>query len=223
MSLLLAGDLGGTKTLLALYESTGNQLNCLTQKRFGSAEWPHLLPMLQTFLGEQLKTGLRVDAACIAVAGPVQHGKATITNLAWDLDQQELATSSGLAQLELVNDFAVLVYGLPHLNSEQQVTIQVGSADPNGPIAIIGAGTGLGMARGFKHHGELLSLASEGGHREFAPRNTDEMLLEGWLRKHLGVDRLSVERVVSGTGLGLIYLWLEHCGAEEEHFPLSEA
>ncbi|OON12338.1 MAG: glucokinase [Synechococcus lacustris str. Tous] len=223
MSLLLAGDLGGTKTLLALYESTGNQLNCLTQKRFGSAEWPHLLPMLQTFLGEQLKTGLRVDAACIAVAGPVQHGKAAITNLAWDLDQQELATSSGLAQLELVNDFAVLVYGLPHLNSEQQVTIQVGSADPNGPIAIIGAGTGLGMARGFQHHGELLSLASEGGHREFAPRNTDEMLLEGWLRKHLGVDRLSVERVVSGTGLGLIYLWLEHCGAEEEHFPLSEA
>ena len=223
MTLLLAGDLGGTKTLLALYEAKAGQLNCLTRERFNSAEWPHLAPMLQKFLSDHQDVGMVVAAGCIAVAGPVQQGKATVTNLSWSLDEKELASTMGLGQLELVNDFAVLVYGLPHLSSEQEVLLQSGEVDPNGPIAIIGAGTGLGMARGIRYQGKLLALPSEGGHREFAPRNTDELLLVSWLRKELKLDRLSVERIVSGTGLGLIYLWLEHCGGAEEHFMLSEA
>ena len=222
MTLLLAGDLGGTKTLLALYEASGNQLTCVARERFISAEWANLGPMLKKFLSDQLQSGMSVEAGCIAVAGPVRNGKAVITNLDWNIDEKELASSCG-QKLELVNDFAVLVYGLPHLSSEQEVLIQAGTPDPAGPIAIIGAGTGLGMARGIKFQGGLLSLPSEGGHREFAPRNADELLLVGWLRKELKLERLSLERIVSGTGLGLIYLWLEHCGGAEEQYFLSEA
>ena len=125
----------------------------------------------------------------------------------WDLEQSALAADGGLKQLELVNDFAVLVYGLPHLSEEQQVVLQQGEADPQGPIAILGAGTGLGMASGVRlANGALMTLPSEGGHREFPPRNAEEMLMLGWLRRELQLERLSIERIVSGTGLGLVFL-----------------
>ena len=204
MTVLLAGDLGGTKTLLALYRSDGDQLSCVARERYISAEWPHLGPMLKSFLGDHNNNGAEVAAGCIAVAGPVRQGRAHITNLPWDLEQSALAADGGLSQLELVNDFAVLVYGLPHLSEEQQVVLQQGEADPQGPIAILGAGTGLGMASGVRlANGALMTLPSEGGHREFPPRNAEEMLMLGWLRRELQLERLSIERIVSGTGLGL--------------------
>ena len=129
-----------------------------------------------------------------------------------------------LQQLELVNDFAVLVYGLPHLSEEQQVVLQQGEADPQGPIAILGAGTGLGMASGVRlANGALMTLPSEGGHREFPPRNAEEMLMLGWLRRELQLERLSIERIVSGTGLGLVFLWLLHCGGEQPISDLHQA
>ena len=223
MGLLLAGDLGGTKTLLALYQREGQQLHCLARERYPSPEWPHLGPMLKQFLQDHQPGEHGVEAACIAVAGPVQHGRAKLTNLNWDLDQDQLAADCRIDCFELVNDFAVLVYGLPHFAAEQQVLLQQGAANANGPVAILGAGTGLGMARGVYVDNKLVSLPSEGGHREFAPRNADEMLLLGWLRKELKLERLSVERIVSGNGLGLIFLWLLHCGGEEELTPINEA
>ena len=187
MTLLLAGDLGGTKTLLALYRSEGDRLDCITKERYASAEWSGLGPMLQHFLKDHHPGIGQVDGGCIAVAGPVQHGKAHITNLPWSLEQSELAAECDIGALELVNDFAVLVYGLPHLTANQQVVLQEGEADPTGPIAILGAGTGLGMARGIRCSGQLIALPSEGGHREFAPRNADEILMLGWMRKELGL------------------------------------
>ena len=224
MTLLLAGDLGGTKTLLALYRSDGDQLSCVARERYISAEWPHLGPMLKSFLGDHNNNGAEVAAGCIAVAGPVRQSRAHITNLPWDLEQSALAADGGLKQLELVNDFAVLVYGLPHLSEEQQVVLQQGEADPQGPIAILGAGTGLGMASGVRlANGALMTLPSEGGHREFPPRNAEEMLMLGWLRRELQLERLSIERIVSGTGLGLVFLWLLHCGCEQPISDLHQA
>ena len=223
MTLLLAGDLGGTKTLLALYRCEGDRLECITKERYSSAEWSGLGPMLRNFLKEHHPGDGQVDGACIAVAGPVQHGEAHITNLPWRLDQRALAAECDIGALELVNDFAVLVYGLPHLTANQQVVLQEGEADPTGPIAILGAGTGLGMARGIQAAGQLIALPSEGGHREFAPRNADEILMLGWMRKELGLERLSIERVVSGRGLGLIFLWLLHCGGLEDINDLTQA
>ena len=204
---LLAGDMGGTKTLLALYESDGSQLRLLHQQRFRSGEWSSLEPMLASFLTDRPADLAAPEHACIAVAGPVRHREARITNLPWRLREADLAHAAGLERLELVNDFGVLIYGLPHFDDSQQVILQNGEQD-HGPLAILGAGTGLGMARGLQTKQGLVALASEGGHREFAPRNEAEWDLACWLKKDLGVSRLSIERIVSGTGLGHVAHWL---------------
>ena len=204
---LLAGDMGGTKTLLALYESEGRQLRLLHQQRFRSGEWSSLEPMLSSFLNDRPADLAAPAHACIAVAGPVRHREARITNLPWRLREADLAHAAGLERLELVNDFGVLIYGLPHFDDSQQVILQNGEQD-HGPLAILGAGTGLGMARGLQTEQGLVALASEGGHREFAPRNEAEWDLACWLKKDLGVSRLSIERIVSGTGLGHVAHWL---------------
>ena len=204
---LLAGDMGGTKTLLALYESDGSQLRLLHQQRFRSGEWSSLEPMLASFLNDRPADLAAPQHACIAVAGPVRHREARITNLPWRLREADLAHAAGLERLELVNDFGVLIYGLPHFDDSQQVILQNGEQD-HGPLAILGAGTGLGMARGLRTEQGLVALASEGGHREFAPRNEAEWDLACWLKKDLGVSRLSIERIVSGTGLGHVAHWL---------------
>ena len=204
---LLAGDMGGTKTLLALYESDASQLRLLHQQRFRSGEWSSLEPMLGSFLNDRPADLAAPAHACIAVAGPVRHREARITNLPWRLREADLAHAAGLERLELVNDFGVLIYGLPHFDDSQQVILQNGEQD-HGPLAILGAGTGLGMARGLRTEQGLVALASEGGHREFAPRNEAEWNLACWLKQDLGVSRLSIERIVSGTGLGHVAHWL---------------
>ena len=221
---LLAGDMGGTKTLLALYRSEHGNLRPLHQQRFQSSDWPSLEPMLEAFLRDRPQEELRPSHACIAVAGPVRNREAQITNLPWQLREDDLARAAGLEQLELVNDFGVLIYGLPHLSPQQQVPLQQGTRD-QGPLAILGAGTGLGMARGVRTDQGLIALASEGGHREFAPRNDAEWQLACWLKQDLGVARLSIERIVSGTGLGHVAHWLLQKPDASQHplRPVAEA
>ena len=204
---LLAGDMGGTKTLLALYDLEDNRLTKRHQQRFVSADWPSLEPMLHAFVEERPKDVHAPTHGCIAVAGPVRNRQARITNLPWQLQEEDLAAAADMQQLELVNDFGVLIYGLPHFEDDQQVVLQDGHQD-QGPLAILGAGTGLGMARGVQTSSGLMALSSEGGHREFAPRSDEEWQLACWLKEDLGVDRLSIERVVSGTGLGHIAHWM---------------
>jgi glucokinase len=212
MTILLAGDIGGTKTLLALYRSTGPHLELLAEQRYSSAEWHHLTPMVLHFLGVAGRTCPDLvgppPAACFAVAGPVQAGRARLTNLPWQLDQATIAAETGIGRVELVNDFAVLIYGLPHLEHRQQAVIREGEADPDGPLLVLGAGTGLGVAYGLPTPQGLVALASEGAHGEFAPRNEAEWRLKRWLQADLGLERLSIERVVSGTGLGHVGRWL---------------
>ncbi|QPN66094.1 glucokinase [Synechococcus sp. CBW1006] len=204
MTTLLAGDIGGTKTLLALYRSTADGLECLRQQRFTSAAWPDLAPMVQAFLeGEE-----RPDAACLAVAGPVQAGRAQLTNLPWQLSSEALARECTIPRLELENDFAVLVYGLPHLGADQQVQLHPGVPEPSAPLLIVGAGTGLGVAYGVPTSEGLQAMASEGGHGTFAPRSESEWQLKCWLQADLQLERVSIERVVSGTGLGHVARWL---------------
>ena len=215
---LLAGDMGGTKTLLALYDLEGETLIKRHQQRFVSADWSSLEPMLQAFVEERPKDVQAPTHGCIAVAGPVRNREARITNLPWQLKEKDLAAAAQMEQLELVNDFGVLIYGLPHFDADQQVVLQKGDQD-DGPMAILGAGTGLGMARGVRSPSGLQALSSEGGHREFAPRSEDEWQLACWLKQDLGIQRLSVERVVSGTGLGHVGHWLLQ-KPEAAHHPL---
>lgn len=209
MTILLVGDIGGTKTLLSLYRDTAEGLECLSEARFSSGEWHDLAPMVEAFLRSSAHAHLPAPAAaCFAVAGPVQNGQATLTNLNWCLEERRLAEACGLARVELVNDFAVLVYGLPHLREEQLAAVRPGRAVPGAPLLVLGAGTGLGVAIGVPTATGLLALPTEGGHGSFAPRSEAEWRLNQWLKTDLGVERLSIERVVSGTGLGAIARWL---------------
>ena len=219
LSTLLAGDMGGTKTLLALYGITDGRLKQLYQQRFISSDWRSLEPMLKCFLEQRPSDIEAPEHGCIAVAGPVNNRNARITNLPWQLNEDQLAAAASIRQLELVNDFGVLIYGLAHFDETQQVVLQVGDAQ-EGPMAILGAGTGLGMARGIRTEKGVIALSSEGGHREFAPRSEEEWHLACWLKNDLGVDRLSVERIVSGTGLGHIATWLLQTADAQAH-PLQ--
>ena len=206
---LLAGDMGGTKTLLGLFIWDGLQLRKLHQHRYRSVQWSAMEPMLDHFLDNRPTDVAPPSHSCIAVAGPVHDDTAQITNLRLTLNQHRLLETCGGDQLELINDFAVLIYGLQHLSNQQQVVIQQGASSPpaDGPLAIIGAGTGLGIARGLPSPGGLMSMPSEGGHREFSARTNTEWELTQWLKDDLQLDRLSVERIVSGTGLGHIANW----------------
>jgi len=157
----------------------------------------------------------------------VQAGRARLTNLPWSLGEQELARACAIPTVELVNDFAVLIYGLPHLQEGQQAPVRGGSSQPGAPLLILGAGTGLGVAIGVPTAGGLQALASEAAHGEFAPRSQAEWELKQWLRHDLELERVSIERVVSGTGLGHLARWLlsrePRQGAGHPLAPVAEA
>jgi glucokinase len=220
MTVLLAGDIGGTKTLLSLYGlGEAGQLSLLGSRRYSSADWPDLAPLLCRFLEDSRSDGgNRLPAAAtLAVAGPVQGGRARLTNLPWQLEEGHLAAACGIPRLELVNDFAVLIYGLPHLGADQQATIRAGRPDAGAPLLVVGAGTGLGVAYGIPTALGVQAVASEAGHAEFAACTTAEWQLRQWLIEDLELERLSIERVVSGTGLGHVARWLlrsDHPGGD---------
>ena len=219
---LLAGDIGGTKTLLSLYVVGAERPELLVQERFPSAEWSDLAPMLDHFLATVVAGHHpSPQATCLAVAGPVQGGRARLTNLPWQLDERVLAQGGKLGRVELVNDFAVLIYGLPLLAPEQLATVCPGEAQPGEPLLVLGAGTGLGVALGVPTANGLQAIASEGAHGEFAARNAEEWDLREWLRQDLGLERLSIERVVSGTGLGHVGRWLLARRDPDARHPLA--
>ena len=218
MITLLAGDIGGTKTLLALYQlQAGGDLELLRYERFVSADWDDLSPMLSSFLSAGEPTPA---AACLAVAGPVEAGQAQLTNLIWQLDCKQLVAATGIERVELVNDFAVLIYGLPHLTPQQQAQIRSGVGRSDAPLLVLGAGTGLGVAYGVPTPTGLVAMASEAAHGEFAPRSQPEWELKQWLARARGLERVSIERVVSGTGLGEVARWLLHIRHPEGDHPL---
>lgn len=148
-------------------------------------------------------------------------GQAQLTNLPWRLDTDGLARSCGLPNLELVNDFAVLIYGLPHLEAAQVAPVREGRRDPQAPLLVLGAGTGLGVAMGLPTSAGLRAIPSEAAHGEFAPRCQPEWELKQWLKDDLDLERVSIERVVSGTGLGHVARWLLCCRHPDGDHPLS--
>lgn len=209
MTLLLAGDIGGTKALLSLYRCSSMGLQRLSERRYPCAAWPNLAPMVQAFLQTQEAEGLgRPEVACFAVAGPVRNGQVTLTTLHWQLEERRLAQDCGLLRVELVNDFVVIVDALPHLHPTQVALVRAGAAVETAPRLVLGAGTGLGVAMGVPTASGLLAMATEAGHGTFAPRTEAEWRMSQWLKADLGVERLSIERVVSGMGLGAVARWL---------------
>ena len=207
MTLLLAGDIGGTKTILRLVEfSETVGLKTLYEESFPSGDFPDLVPIVQKFLHTANFT--TPEKACFAIAGPVRGNTAKLTNLSWFLDTDRLIQELGIVSISLINDFAAVGYGIFGLTKQDLFTLQVGKYQPAAPMAVIGAGTGLGQGFLIKHGNQYQVFPSEGGHTDFAPRNELEFQLLKYLLDKHNIDRVSVERVVSGLGIISIYQFL---------------
>ena len=207
MTLLLAGDIGGTKTILQLVEtSDSSAIHTIYQESYHSADFPDLVPIVQQFL---VKANTPTpEKACFAIAGPIVKNTAKLTNLAWFLETGRLEKELGIPHISLINDFAAVGYGILGLQKQDLLTLQAGKFQPEAPIAIIGAGTGLGQGFLIKQGKYYQVFPSEGGHADFAPRHELEFqLLKYLLGKH-DIQRVSVERVVSGQGIVSIYQFL---------------
>ncbi len=220
---LLAGDLGGTKTILAIY-SKENDPKKLFSKYYISSEWKSFDSILEDFIKQLPNHILLPEYGCIGVAGPIKDQNVKITNLGWEIEIKKLTLLSKINNIELINDFSVLNYGIPFFKKDQYEVIQGALNSESGNnqelIAIIGAGTGLGMSRGLITPKSISIFPSEGGHREFSPRTEDEWELVKWLKKKFNLQRISIERVVSGTGLGFIARWKLDDPKNENH-PLQ--
>ncbi len=222
MTYLLAGDIGGTKTILRLAQQDADgSITILWQKRYPSGQYDSLTPIVQTFLSEipsdiqaRQAQAIHPERACFAVAGPVVEGSAKVTNLPWQLSSQQLTQDLNLKQASLINDFSAVGYGLLHLDPGDLHTLHAGRQDPRAPIAVIGAGTGLGQGYLAWNGDRYQVYASEGGHTDFSVRTDLEFELLEYLRQRIG-GRVSVERVVSGMGIATIYQFFLDSGRGE--------
>jgi glucokinase len=213
--MLIVGDIGGTKTLLALFERGADPRKPLAEKEYHSADFPSLAAIARAFLSE---TGQKSEIGCFDVAGPVVEGHVHTTNLPWTMDEQELARDIGLSRVTLLNDLQAIAYAVPHLQPSDLETLNVGVAEPDGAIAVIAPGTGLGEAFLVRTGKAYVACASEGGHASFAPANDRHLELWGHLSRKYG--HVSAERVCSGMSVGDLYDFLRGTGAypEPPHF-----
>lgn len=209
--MLLAGDLGATKTSLAIYVPEAGPRYALKEATFASDRYPNLESLVREFLQQ---AGVPVKTACFGVAGPVVGGRASITNLGWVMEEQQLAEVLHLSAIRLLNDLQAIGYGILSLGADDLHTLNEGQAVQGGAKAIVAPGTGLGEAFLTWDGRRYESHPTEGGHTDFAP--TDE--LQAGLLKYLleRYDHVSYERVCSGMGLPNIYAYLKDSGYAEE-------
>jgi glucokinase len=208
--MLIAGDIGGTKTDLAIYSRESGPHTPLAQTEVHSADYPSLPAMVMEFLA-QVK--MSVDVASFDVAGPVINGHAKTTNLPWVLDEQTLANDLDLKAAHLMNDLAAVARAVPALRAEDIITINKGEPVRTGPIAVIAPGTGLGESFLTWDGSQYVANDSEGGHADFAPTDERQLRLLHYLLPRFG--HVGVERVCSGIGVPNIYEFLR----DEENIP----
>ena len=215
--MILAGDIGGTSTRVALFEVEGERLVSRAQTNFPSGKYPGLESILSEFLAANRSP---IEAACFGIAGPVRQGRVETPNLTWVVDAHHLAHLLGLEQVTLLNDLESTAYGIAALSVLDFAVLNEGAPVEEGSRAVIAAGTGLGEAA-LHWDGRLhRPFASEGGHADFAPRDELEAELLLQLRKRFG--HVSYERVVSGPGLLHLYQFLRDTGRGTEPAWLSE-
>lgn len=198
--MILAGDIGGTKTHLALMQ--GKQV--LQDEKFKSRDYANLNEIVRHFLE---RSGKKVERACFGIAGPIREGRCQATNLPWMVDAKELRKEIKTDTVFLLNDLEANAYGIRTLEPEEFYPLNEGDLNASGNQVLISAGTGLGEAGlywdGRKYH----PFPCEGGHSDFAPRNELEMELLRWMHKIYG-GHVSYERILSGPGLHHLYLFL---------------
>lgn len=209
--MLIAGDIGGTKTLLALYTPETGARAPVVEKEYRSAAYADLRDMVREFLAE---TGRSAEIACFDVAGPVVAGRARLTNLPWVLDEEGLRSDLGLRRVMLLNDLKAIAYAVPRLRPDELHVLNPGRPEPHGPLAVIAPGTGLGEAFLIWNGSEYIACSSEGGHADFAPGDARQAELWRYLSKRYG--HVAYERVCSGSGIPNIYDFLRDAGHAAE-------
>ncbi|UCG64488.1 MAG: glucokinase [Deltaproteobacteria bacterium] len=205
--MLLAGDIGGTKTNLGIYSIEKGPREPLIEATLPSGEYHSLEALISTFLKQ---VTVNIDCASFGVAGPVVKGKSKITNLPWVIDETQLEEMLKLRSVHLFNDLEAIAYGVPLLESGDLHTLNEGTAIPGGAMAVIAPGTGLGEAFLTWDGMRYRVHSSEGGHSDFAPTNTVEIDLLQYL--HETLEHVSYEQICSGHGMPNIYAFLRDRG-----------
>lgn len=205
--MILAGDVGGTKTLLGLFEGSAGKLRAVHEGSFPSDAYPSLESIVGQFLSQSRQ---RVRRCAIGVAGPIVGQRSQVINLRWPVDARRLARALGIERVLLINDLEATAWGVLQLPARKLVSLTPGTRPGSGNAAVIAAGTGLGMALMLWDGKRFHPFASEGGHQEFAPRDDLEIELLQFLRRQHG--RVSIERAVSGPALSAIYRFLLESG-----------
>jgi glucokinase len=201
--MLLAGDVGGTKTLLGLFASAPDRPTVIEIGEFATLDYAGVEPMIREFLRARAVEARQVEAACLGVAGAVTEQVARLTNVPWLVEGATIAEAFGLRRCRVINDLEALAYAVPVLGASELAVLQHGVPVPGGNAAVIAAGTGLGEAMLHNVDGRFIPAASEGGHADFAARTPRELELVAELTRIFG--RVGVELVVSGPGLANLY------------------
>lgn len=215
--MLLAADIGGTKTDLAVFSPEAGPRAPLAEARFPSADYPSLEALVREFLSQM---DVKVERASLGVAGPVVAGRATITNLPWVMEEEQLQAALHLSSVRLLNDLNAIAHAVPFLESADLHTLNEGQPTPDGAIAVVAPGTGLGEAFLTWDGASYRPHASEGGHADFAPNNVLEADLLRYLQGRF--QHVSYELVCSGRGLPNIYAFLKDSGYSGEPAWLAE-
>jgi len=210
-TVVLAGDIGGTKTNVGLFVRGKKRPKPLVIESFASREAPHLENLVDRFLKSHPAP---ISSACFGIAGPVINGRCKTTNLPWVVSETSLQRRFHWRHVRLLNDLAATALAVPLLRRSERVSLKKGNTQKKGNLALLSPGTGLGQAMLAYQDGEYVPLSSEGGHVSFSPTTEREIDLWRYLRKKFG--HVSIERVLSGPGLVNIYSWLRDSGRFKE-------
>jgi len=213
--LILAGDVGGTKTDLGLFKHSAGTLELVREHRYATAKFDSLEAVCVDFVGAGA-----VNAACLGVPGPIIDGRAHATNVPWELSSATLSRALKGVPVRLLNDLAAIAYGMVNLKPSEFVVLHPAENPPaHGNIAVIAAGTGLGESSLVWEGDKYYAVASEGGHADFAPHDAEQVELLRSLAAEFG--HVSYERVLSGPGLWNVYQFLRRESHVEEPAWLS--
>ena len=209
--IILAGDIGGTKTNLGLFTQGKRRPRLKAIETYPSRGVPKLENIIEQFLE---KHQVSIGSACFGIAGPVVNGRCRTTNLPWDISEERLKGFFQWKKVRLINDLTATALGIPLLNSRELVVLNRARPRRGQNLGLIAPGTGLGKAMLICREGHYIPVSSEGGHVDFAPNNEDEVRLWQYLHKRLG--HVSIERVLSGPGLVNIYSWMKDAERHKE-------